>query len=324
MASSWLKKWREETNSDRKTCCVIGCSSEDLVGGHVIIVDKRSDNSWWIAPICRKCNHFSNETEMFIDSRVTLVATCTMSHPFFPISLTWSCVLQTLYPDVTYKYYINQTILTALNTAFTFTDSVISQLVTGCDDNESLISLCDPGWLEPAGQMYSTNDDWRTDSVGLVSDSVSAIGASWTLMGWEGVTLAAGLLLLQLSFPFAKHRLRPNASLENWVCHPEKSWDPPLAVSKPFVSSPVLSSSGSNSVVSLSVNKSYTLISSLPQPAATFPWLLAGNLSPLPTLLFQRRCNRLLSSRPIMSCADTRNDCFRVCTNRSAKPFVAG
>ena len=39
--------------------------------------------------------------------------------------------------------------------------SVISQLVTGCDANESLISLCDPGWLEPAGQMYSTNDDWR-------------------------------------------------------------------------------------------------------------------------------------------------------------------
>ena len=74
MASSWLKKWREETKSDRKTCCVIGCSSEDLVGGHVIIVDKRSDNSWWIAPICRGHNNFSNETEMFLDSRVTLVA----------------------------------------------------------------------------------------------------------------------------------------------------------------------------------------------------------------------------------------------------------
>ena len=70
MASSWLGMWREETKLQRKTCCLQRGSG----GGHVIIVDRRSDNSWWIAPICRGCNHYSNEREMFIDGRVTLVA----------------------------------------------------------------------------------------------------------------------------------------------------------------------------------------------------------------------------------------------------------
>ena len=77
-------------------------------------------------------------------------------------ALLGRCVLQTLYPDVSYEDYINQTILAPLgmvNTGFTFTDRVISQLATGYDVNGSPVPLYDLGWVGPAGQMYSTTDD---------------------------------------------------------------------------------------------------------------------------------------------------------------------
>jgi 5-methylcytosine-specific restriction endonuclease McrA len=70
---SWLEVWRNSSKSDRETCCRLGCTSEDLVGAHVIKVDGRSSNEWWLAPLCRGCNNFNNTEEMFIDSRVALV-----------------------------------------------------------------------------------------------------------------------------------------------------------------------------------------------------------------------------------------------------------
>lgn len=71
--SSWLAVWRRETGSSRAQCCVLDCSRTDLVGGHVMKVDGRSSNEWWLAPICNSHNNHSNTKEMFIDSRITLV-----------------------------------------------------------------------------------------------------------------------------------------------------------------------------------------------------------------------------------------------------------
>ena len=72
--SSWLNIWRRETGSDRSTCSVLGCSNRDILGGHVMVVDGRSSNEWFLVPICHAHNHHTNEDEMFIDSRVTLVS----------------------------------------------------------------------------------------------------------------------------------------------------------------------------------------------------------------------------------------------------------
>lgn len=72
--ASWLAVWRDETDSDRDTCCVLGCSRTDLVGGHVIKVDGRASNEWWLAPICNAHNNHTNTEEMFLDRRVELVS----------------------------------------------------------------------------------------------------------------------------------------------------------------------------------------------------------------------------------------------------------
>ncbi len=71
--SSWLAIWRSEASSDRSTCCKIGCSNDAEVGAHVIVCDGRTDNTWYLVPFCKKCNNTNNTSEMFIDSRVTLV-----------------------------------------------------------------------------------------------------------------------------------------------------------------------------------------------------------------------------------------------------------
>jgi len=36
--SSWLQIWRDQTGSDRTTCCVLQCARTDLVGGHESVV----------------------------------------------------------------------------------------------------------------------------------------------------------------------------------------------------------------------------------------------------------------------------------------------
>ena len=73
-AASWLQVWRDKTGSGRETCCVLKCTRTDLVGGHVMIVDGRSSNEWWLAPICNDHNNFSNTDPMALDSRINLVS----------------------------------------------------------------------------------------------------------------------------------------------------------------------------------------------------------------------------------------------------------
>lgn len=54
----------------------IGCSRSDLVGAHVLLVDGRCSNEWYIVPICKssECNHTSNTSPMFVESSVSLVS----------------------------------------------------------------------------------------------------------------------------------------------------------------------------------------------------------------------------------------------------------
>jgi hypothetical protein len=71
---SWIEHWRNNTNSDKhvsRSCCVIGCQNCFQVGAHVQIIDQRVGNVWFVAPFCFSCSF--NTSEMFIDSRVTLV-----------------------------------------------------------------------------------------------------------------------------------------------------------------------------------------------------------------------------------------------------------
>jgi hypothetical protein len=70
---TWIGHWRNNTSSDRQTCCVIGCNKSVQVGAHVQIKDQRVGDTWFIAPFCKTCNNYHNTSEMFIDSRVTLV-----------------------------------------------------------------------------------------------------------------------------------------------------------------------------------------------------------------------------------------------------------
>ncbi|KDO31405.1 hypothetical protein SPRG_19543 [Saprolegnia parasitica CBS 223.65] len=71
--SSWLEMWRQATGSNRRTCCINGCAREDLVGAHVMITDRRSDNTWYLAPLCKGHNHCSNTNGMWIARNVTLI-----------------------------------------------------------------------------------------------------------------------------------------------------------------------------------------------------------------------------------------------------------
>ena len=77
-AYSWLSVWENSTGTERKSCARWGCKTEydDLVGAHVIIVDKRCSNEWYIVPLCKgsECNHCSNTDSMFIVSDCPLVS----------------------------------------------------------------------------------------------------------------------------------------------------------------------------------------------------------------------------------------------------------
>lgn len=59
----WKSWW--ELNKGRKfsICSNIACSKKAEVGGHVIKADS-SDRSWYIVPLCKECNHTSNNEIM--------------------------------------------------------------------------------------------------------------------------------------------------------------------------------------------------------------------------------------------------------------------
>jgi len=71
---SWADYYREQSRSKRTMCAVLGCSNQFEVGAHVKITDRRTNNSWYIAPFCKYHNHHSNTDEMLLDKRVVLVS----------------------------------------------------------------------------------------------------------------------------------------------------------------------------------------------------------------------------------------------------------
>ena len=45
-----------------------------LVGAHVIVIDRRSDRSWWIVPMCKKHNNTHNQEPMYIKRDIEMVS----------------------------------------------------------------------------------------------------------------------------------------------------------------------------------------------------------------------------------------------------------
>jgi hypothetical protein len=71
---SWIEHWRRFSVGKRVTCARLGCSGRAEVGAHVHITDRRRGRGWWIAPLCKGCNHYRNRDHMLIDSRTSLVS----------------------------------------------------------------------------------------------------------------------------------------------------------------------------------------------------------------------------------------------------------
>lgn len=52
---SWLKHWEKFSNETTNYCIVKDCINKDLVGAHVQL-DSKTDNNWYILPLCNKHN----------------------------------------------------------------------------------------------------------------------------------------------------------------------------------------------------------------------------------------------------------------------------
>jgi hypothetical protein len=53
--ASWLAHWSNFSGQKANRCVVNGCSNAPEVGGHVQ-KDSKTDNGWYIVPLCRTCN----------------------------------------------------------------------------------------------------------------------------------------------------------------------------------------------------------------------------------------------------------------------------
>ena len=65
--SSWLEFWEMKTGLRANHCHYVGCGTTDrhnLVGAHVKKVGV-NDDSWYIVPLCNRCNHIG--TEFWVD-----------------------------------------------------------------------------------------------------------------------------------------------------------------------------------------------------------------------------------------------------------------
>jgi len=70
---SWLDHWKEFSGKSVPTTCpVIDCSNKSEVGGHVQ-KDSKSDNSWYIIPLCKEDNNKRGEC-LTVSNSVALVS----------------------------------------------------------------------------------------------------------------------------------------------------------------------------------------------------------------------------------------------------------
>lgn len=60
---SWLDYWESKTGQYASICSAEGCYGHDLVGAHVQKVNSY-DNSWYIVPLCTRCNQRTDSFEV--------------------------------------------------------------------------------------------------------------------------------------------------------------------------------------------------------------------------------------------------------------------
>lgn len=58
---SWLDYWNDKCQYSLDKCANLNCKCDKEVGTHVIKEGSENDRSWYIVPLCKKCNHPSNE-----------------------------------------------------------------------------------------------------------------------------------------------------------------------------------------------------------------------------------------------------------------------
>ncbi len=63
---SWLDYWEKKTGIKKSICGASGCSNTVLVGAHVQKVNS-ADKSWYITPLCTKCNQRTDEFDVHWD-----------------------------------------------------------------------------------------------------------------------------------------------------------------------------------------------------------------------------------------------------------------
>ena len=78
-SESWIKYDYRVSGSTRTRCAALGCSHPVEVGAHVRITDKRRrhPNAWYIAPLCKSCNHPSVTEELALERNTIIVEATT-------------------------------------------------------------------------------------------------------------------------------------------------------------------------------------------------------------------------------------------------------
>jgi hypothetical protein len=71
--NSWIAHWVSVSGVNYPICAKFGCTRPGEVGAHVQIIDGRTYRDWYIVPLCKGHNHFSNTEPMFIKRSVELV-----------------------------------------------------------------------------------------------------------------------------------------------------------------------------------------------------------------------------------------------------------
>jgi hypothetical protein len=73
--STWLDFWEDKCGKTAWICSAIDChllGRDNLVGAHVQLVNS-TDKSWYIVPLCRKCN--TRTDEFFVDEMLVPIRT---------------------------------------------------------------------------------------------------------------------------------------------------------------------------------------------------------------------------------------------------------
>lgn len=84
---SWLDYWDDKCWYQRPYLCANeNCINDVEVGAHVIKESSENDRSWYIIPLCKKCNHPSNKDYFKVDEDylVPVSDEDTSDYPYIP------------------------------------------------------------------------------------------------------------------------------------------------------------------------------------------------------------------------------------------------